>query len=285
MAIGVSASAANNGTAVGGLSVASAFGATAVGRQASAGGNGATGVGNLANASGVAATAVGALSLASASGATALGQSAAASGVQATAVGYNAQATQFSSTAIGYGAQAAQGGSTAIGKNATATKANQVALGGTGSSIKIGDIAASTAAQVGPVNVVTVDANGTLGRQSVVSTAQLDSVRVSMIGALAVSDAQFGALSNRVDGLEFELGQVDHRTSAGIAAAMALGGTTIVPDSNLSVSFNAAAFRGEQGYSGSIVARVAPKIYVSGGIAGSSQKKSTGARVGVAFGL
>jgi hypothetical protein len=66
---------------------------------------------------------------------------------------------------------------------------------------------------------------------------------------------------------------------------MALGGTMVVPDSRVSLSFNAATYRGEEGFSGSIVARVAPKIYLSGGVAGSSAKGSTGGRVGVAFGL
>ena len=41
-------------------------------------------------------------------------------------------------------------------------------LGGTGSSVTIGDIAASTAAQVGNLAIVTVDANGTLGNNSTI---------------------------------------------------------------------------------------------------------------------
>jgi hypothetical protein len=78
---------------------------------------------------------------------------------------------------------------------------------------------------------------------------------------------------------------MNKQTRAGIAAAMALGGTMVVPDSTVSLSFNAATYRGEEGFSGSVVARVAPRIYLSGGIAGSSAKGSTGGRVGVAFGL
>jgi hypothetical protein len=59
----------------------------------------------------------------------------------------------------------------------------------------------------------------------------------------------------------------------------------VVPDSNVSISLNAATYRGQQGFAGSVVARVAPRVYVSGGVAGSSAKGSTGGRVGIAFGL
>jgi hypothetical protein len=68
-------------------------------------------------------------------------------------------------------------------------------------------------------------------------------------------------------------------------SAMALGGTMVVPDSNVSITFNAATYRGEQGFSGSAVARLAARIFLSGGIAGATAKGSTGGRVGVAFGL
>jgi hypothetical protein len=64
-----------------------------------------------------------------------------------------------------------------------------------------------------------------------------------------------------------------------------LGGTMVVPDSAISINLNAATYRGEQGFSGTIAARVAPRIYVSAGVAGSTAKKSTGGRVGIAFGL
>jgi hypothetical protein len=73
--------------------------------------------------------------------------------------------------------------------------------------------------------------------------------------------------------------------TGGIATAMALGGTMIVPDSTVSVSFNLATFQGEQGFSGAAVVRLTPRVYVSGGFAGSTVKGTTGGRVGVAFGF
>ena len=41
----------------------------------------------------------------------------------------------------------------------------------------------------------------------------------------------------------------------------------------------------EQGLAGSVVAKAAPAVYFSGGVAGSTAKGSTGGRVSVAFGL
>jgi hypothetical protein len=63
-----------------------------------------------------------------------------------------------------------------------------------------------------------------------------------------------------------------------------LGGTMIVPDSTISAAFNIATYGG-QGFSGAIVARATPRIYISGGFAGSTIKGSTGGRVGVAVGF
>lgn len=69
------------------------------------------------------------------------------------------------------------------------------------------------------------------------------------------------------------------------AAAMALSGTMIVPDKNWSMSLNLAEFEGEQGFSTAIVGRVSDRVYVSGGITGSSVPGTTAGRVGVAFGF
>ena len=75
------------------------------------------------------------------------------------------------------------------------------------------------------------------------------------------------------------------KADAGIAAAMAMGGAVIVPDSNVSLNFNLSTYRGQQGFAGSIAGRVAPKIYITAGVAGSTRKGSTGGRVGMAIGF
>ena len=243
-------------------------------------------------ASGQDATVLGRRASGNLQGATAVGFEAAASEVATTVVGYQAQAGANSAVAVGRGATANHQNSVAIGRDATTTAANQVTLGGTGSAVRIGDIAASTQAQVGPVSVVTVDEAGTLGRQTVATAASVDNVRVSMNTMQAITDAQIqnlsgsiSALDGRITGLAFQLEDLDQRTRGGIAAAMAMGGTMIVPDSTFSVSANVSTYQGEQGFSGSIAARVRERVYITASVAGSTAEKSTGGRVGVAFGF
>ena len=107
-----------------------------------------------------------------------------------------------------------------------------------------------------------------------------------------VSEARFDqlsadvdALSDRVIGVEFALDRPDARMRGGVAAAMAMGGTMVVPDTNVSVSFNLSTFAGEQGFSGTLAARLADRLYVSAGIGGSTASDTTGARVGIAIGF
>jgi len=109
------------------------------------------------------------------------------------AVGHWASAQGVGAVAIGIGASAQHAGATAIGQNAQTTADSQVRLGGAGSSVAVGDIAASTAAQVGPVEVVTVDAYGTLGRQHAASSAQVAEVSRSVASASAASGRPQGA--------------------------------------------------------------------------------------------
>ncbi|NWP10104.1 YadA-like family protein, partial [Escherichia coli] len=104
----------------------------------------------------------------------------------------------------------------------------------------------------------------------------------SAIGAI---NGQFDTLNNRVNALETATAHGFRRADGGVAAAMALSGTMIVPDSTVSVSFNLATYRGEQGFSGAVAIRAAPRVYLSGAVAGSTVKGSTGGRVGMAFGF
>ncbi|TCJ32185.1 hypothetical protein E0504_44430 [Parafrankia sp. BMG5.11] len=284
-ALGANSSAGSlQSIAVGYNAQATAFKSIAIGANAVSTSQGVA-IGDAAIASGPRSTVVGESSTANGADALVFGSNTLATGNGAMSVGARSSANGVNATAIGYAASAQQAGATAVGTGATTTAANQVTLGATGSSVRIGDIAASTAAQSGPVQAVTVDANGTLGRQAVATTAALNEVSTRMISALAVTDSQFADLSNRVGNLENRLDAMSGEMRGGIAAAMALGGTMVAPDSTISMSFNLATYRGEQGYSGAIVGRVAPRVYVSAGVAGSTAKSSTGGRVGVTFGL
>ena len=131
----------------------------------------------------------------------------------------------------------------------------------------------NNAAQTGALRLVTTDLAGNIG------TSSLDLVR---LGSL---DGRVSGLESRFNGIDAALAQVDRRAIGGIAASAALGGTTILPDKVLSISFNLATFRGQQGFSGSMVARVSERVYVSAGVAGSTVGGSTVGRVGVTFGL
>lgn len=104
--------------------------------------------------------------------------------------------------------------------------------------------------------------------------AKIESQQALLDSAVADQSSQIQALGRGLD-----------KANAGIAAAMALGGTMIVPDSNWSLSFNLSTYRGEQGYSGAVVGRVSRKVYVNAGMAGSTRRGSTGGRVGFAIGL
>lgn len=59
----------------------------------------------------------------------------------------------------------------------------------------------------------------------------------------------------------------------------------VVPDIAISLSVNGATHEGEQGYSAAVTARVAPRIYVSGAIAGNTGQDGASGRVGMAIGF
>jgi trimeric autotransporter adhesin len=190
----------------------------------------------------------------------------------------------LNSTAVGANAQAVHSGSTAVGASAATTRTNQVRLGTTGTSVSIADISASDAAQTGTEFVLTIDSAGTVGRQAQQGMAFQRQTEDQISNLQSSQEVIDSIVANQGQQIA-TLGRGLKQANGGIAAAMALGGTMIVPDSPLSVSFNLSTYRGSQGYSGSVAARVTPKIYISGGVAGSTVKGSTGGRVGISFGL
>jgi hypothetical protein len=103
----------------------------------------------------------------------------------------------------------------------------------------------------------------------------------SLQSGLASAQSNIGILVSDVAGLKEDI----RRTNGGIAAAVAIGGAAIVPDSPLSISFNLSTYRGEQGFSGSVLGKVSERVYLSAGVAGSTVGKSTTGRIGVTFGL
>ncbi|MGY4396645.1 putative coiled-coil protein SlyX [Sphingomonas sp. UYAg733] len=109
----------------------------------------------------------------------------------------------------------------------------------------------------------------------------IESVNSQQSQQISTLQDQVGGLRTDVAGLHQDI----RRANGGIAAAVALGGTMIVPDSKLSFSFNLATYRSEQAYSGSIVGRVSNKVYVQAGFGGSTVRGSSAGRIGLTFGL
>ncbi|MEM1197044.1 MAG: YadA C-terminal domain-containing protein, partial [Pseudomonadota bacterium] len=148
------------------------------------------------------------------------------------------------------------------------------------------------AAQEGPVDVVTVDGNGVLGRQQVATAASVENVRVSMNALSQVTEAQFNslensvfALDNRVTGLEFQLEDLDDRMRGGIASAMAMGGPAIAPGKKVSLSLSVANYRGEQAIAGNLTGEIGQDVYLSAGISGNTAQGDIGTRATVLFGF
>ena len=120
---------------------------------------------------------------------------------------------------------------------------------------------------------MTTDAMGNLG-----------SAMVDIRGVLAL-DSRVMGLENQVSLLDQAVARNRRFANGGIAASMALSGTTIVPDKDWSMSFNLATFEGQQGFSTAVVGRVTEGLYISGGITGSTVQGTTAGRVGLAFGF
>lgn len=304
LALGADArSTSANSTAIGSGTVASGANALAIGNGARGNGASAISLGDATVASGAGAIALGSGSDSTGISSLALGQNAnalrdntvavgggsLAQASNATALGYKAVALGTDATAMGANARATQDNATAVGAGAVTTAANQVALGGSGSSVRVGDIDASTEAQVGPVDVVTVDRQGTLGRQQVVTSSQLQNVQARLIDALAVSDAQLSALGNRVQRVEDQVGELfgiaevqREETRQGIAAVASLAQPHFPSaPGRTSYASNVGYFRGEVGFSAGMMRRFEGGFALGASVSFAGGD-NTAARIGIA---
>lgn len=198
----------------------------------------------------------------------------AADDAQATADLALANTTYFVANADGPVPTATGANSVAIGPGAIATRDGQIALGGANATYTLAGLTsdASRAAQQGALRLVTTDMAGNL------ATLNLD------VAQLQGLDGRVGALEGQIAELSETVGRSFRQANGGIAAAMALGGTVMPPNMRVAFTFNLATYRGQQGFSGSVVARVTDHVWVSGGFAGSTVRGSTGGRAGVTFG-
>lgn len=268
-------------------------GASATGADSSASGHQAIASGVFARAAGDYSMALGRATFAAGSQSTAVGALASAAGDNTTAVGGQANAGAAGATAIGAQAAAAHANSTAIGAGAKTTATNQLALGSSQTAVVVAGIDASTEAQQGPVDVVTVDANGTLGRQRVATAQSVQRVHEAVDYISAVTDAQFGALAGnvqalggRVDALEQGLVQLDRKISSSTAAAVAMGGGVFLPNQKFNLTANVATYDGAHAGSLQIGALVDEHIAFNAGVAtGFNREGKTAGRVGFTVGF
>jgi autotransporter adhesin len=282
MACGTSATAnGGDSTAFGHNATATASSATAVGVDAQATGVSSSAFGQLATASGASSTAVGFNSTATGQQSTAVGGSTAsgdfssafgsvadASGSGSVAVGTFSQASGASSIAIGAGANAGFANSIAIGPSVSTTRANQVAIGSATQTYTFAGVtsAASTAAQTGPVSVVTTDASGNL--------AAVDLASLGLSGGADLSE-----INSRLDQHDKKIA----KNTEGVAIALAMAGVpTLTASEKFAMSANWGTFEGENGFAGGAAIRLDSNIQLNGGIGFGGE--TVGGRAGVRIG-
>jgi Head domain of trimeric autotransporter adhesin len=287
----INTGAAGNQVAIGSGSTATTGKAVSIGYLNTASGNGAVAIGDPNVATGTGAVAIGADNTATGQGAVALGNLSVANGQSAVALGDTANAAAAGAVAIGQSAAATFAGSAAVGATAATTRANQVKLGGAASSVTVGDIAASTAAQAGPTDVATVDASGTIGRDTTIRPAIVSLQATQTSQGSAIAALQLVNNSARLSAIEagqvnlFNLSEVNRKqANRGIAAVAAMT-TAHFPSEPGKTSYaaNVATYRGEVGYSISLAHRFsgANSFALTAGLSHSGSD-DTAARVGVA---
>ncbi|HYD15610.1 MAG TPA: YadA-like family protein [Hyphomicrobium sp.] len=126
--------------------------------------------------------------------------------------------------------------------------------------------AASTAAQTGPVSVVTTDANGNL--------AAVDLASLGPSGG-----ADLSKINSRLDEHDKKIS----KNTEGVAIALAMAGVpTLTAAEKFAMSANWGTFEGENGFAGGAAIRLDSNIQVNGGIGFGGD--TVGGRAGVRIG-
>jgi len=231
----------------------------AIGNLANAGQNSATAVGGQANAAGLGSSSIGWQSAATAERAQAFGHLAKATGVRSTAVGEAAQAQGAGSVSLGNQSTAGGTNSIAIGNGANAAGDNQIVLG------NAGQLQASTASQSGGTNIVTTDANGTLG-----TSVSIDSLATSQ---------QFSDLRRQYNRQEDRLEEAED----GIAMALSMETPVIPSGKRYAMGFGTGYYNGSTAVSASFAGRATDSVTISAGAGVGADTGKVGARGGVTF--
>ncbi|MCL6705423.1 YadA-like family protein [Pseudomonas sp. R2.Fl] len=187
----------------------------------------------------------------------AFGGGAIASGRNSSAYGSGAVASGTNSTAMGSGATAGHDNATAIGAGATTSRDDQVAIGTTSNTYTMPGITSSEsrAAQSGPLQLVTSDANGNL------------------------ATVDMGDFFNDVESLHSEV----EKASEGVAIALALGGVQLPGDRDFAISMNYGNFDGHSALGFGAIGHVRENLYINGGVGVGFSTGTVAGRVGATW--
>jgi len=215
-------------------------------------------IGRGAVASG--STAVGGAAQATGANSAAFGADAATTGDNSTALGEQSLASGTGSTALGEGARATQSNAMALGAGAQSTAANQVMIGTAANTYTLPGIAsaASRTAQVGPVELVTTDAQGNLATDG-------------------------GAFTGGVGTSLSRLDKQIRENRDGIAMALALQSPSLAGAESYAFSAGWGGFDGGSAFAASGAVRIAPGAQLDGGIGIGLRENTLGGRLGVTF--
>ncbi|TSB02234.1 hypothetical protein FOM92_14090 [Sphingorhabdus contaminans] len=230
------------------------------------------------------ATAIGGEVRAEGRGSQAFGWQTNARGTASTALGFRANANADGSMAVGANTlvDIAHVNSTAIGTGAKTSRADQLVLGraagvsgnGTpfkGTSVTIADIAASTAAQSGPTDVMTVDASGTIGRDP--------SIRASIASLNTLTAKHTADIATLFD-LNDENRRQIGKANEGVAMGLAMETPALPADAKFGLSGGVGYYNNASAASMAATARVSEKATISAGLGVGFETGEVGARGG-----
>ena len=173
-----------------------------------------------------------------------------------------------------------------VTRTVAASQVNQVKIGGTGSLVTVGDIVASTAAQTGVTSLVTVDASGTLGRDTT-TLSQFGSSIGSLQSGLAAQGASIATLQSGQTTL-FNLSEINRRdiqkANEGVAMALALDSPSLEAGTNFAVSGGVGYYQNRTAVTTAFTARIGAKSSFSAGAGIGLNTGELGARGGFQIG-
>jgi len=206
-----------------------------------------------------------------------IGNSAVASKDNAIAIGNGATASGTNSTAIGNGASTGtHTDAAAFGNGATVSHDHQQMFGTPSNSYTMAGInTTSTAAQVGPVKLVTADGAGTLGVSS------LSGLGLASTGDIAGINSQIASINSELSDHDARI----RKATEGVAMAFAMAGVpTVLPGENFAMTANWGNFEGENGFAAGAAMRLGPNFQLNAGTAAGSSGHTFGSRVGARIG-